>query len=467
MSSPAQSHPHPYPLFLKLAGRPVTIVGGGPVAERRAQLLADSGARVTIVAPQVTPLLREMSQVGTIEIRRDRFAADHLAGQVLAFAATGVPRVDREVAEAARRAGIFVNVADDAESSDFHVPAIERRGDIQVAVATGGSAPGLAARLRDRFAATIGPEWVTLAALLGEVRRLGRKRIADPALRMKALARAAKDDDLLASIARGNTPSAEEVLDGALAEHWPAVAESRQEAFVALVGAGPGSPDLVTLRGLALLETADVVLYDDLVDRRLVELAPQHAQKVYAGRRGWRDTGQRPGPDALVMYALEAGGRRVVRLKGGDPSVFGRLDEELTALREAGIQFEIVPGVTAATAAAAAAGLPLTARGRTASVTLATAVLAGETHGREQIDRLSELLRRGDTVALYMGSRSLGDIVRRFLAAGVAPSLPVTIVASASTDEQRIARMTLGQANDADTETMVAPSLAIFGAGNE
>lgn len=467
MNEPTGSTAHPYPLFLDVRGTAVLIVGGGPVAERRLATLLESGAEVTVIAPGVTTAIADAAATGRIAWHPRRFVHQDTDGFRLVFSATGLAEVDQAVARAAHATGALVNVADDAASSDFHVPAIERRGPIQIAVGTGGAAPGLAALLRDRFAATIAPEFIGLAELLGEMRRIARRSIPDAASRMRVLARAAGDPDLRAAIACGSTPSPEAALstfldaesaDSDIASGAP----TQTGARVSIVGAGPGAPDLITARGLDRIRTADVIVYDDLIDRRLLEHAVPTAELVYAGKRGWApDEGRRPGPDLLVERATEGGGRHVVRLKGGDPSVFARLDEEIAALDGAGIPYDIVPGVTAALAAAASAKLPLTARGTSASVTLVTAVASGDT---DEANDLVPLVRAGGTVVVYMGLRNLGAITERLIEAGIDPVLPVAVISAASSPDERVVRTTLACATDDVIASHIAsPALVVLG----
>lgn len=462
MDSPQRHPPHPYPLFLDLTDADVLVVGAGGVAERRVTTLLESGARVTVVAPLATNELRASAAAGQLSFLERGFEDGDVKGHALVFSATGVADVDRAVSRAARAAGAFVNVADDTLASDFHVPAIERRGRIQVAVGTGGAAPGLAAKLRDRLAAGIGPEWARLADLLGEVRVVARASIADSATRMRALKRAADDADLLAAVARGQQPSASEVLEHALSDIAQAAPSTVPTgAFVSIVGAGPGAPDLITMRGLERLRSADVIVYDDLVDRRLLEHAASHAELIYGGKRGWRETTGRPTPELLVQRAAEAGGRHVVRLKGGDPSVFGRLDEEIAALKAAGVPFEIVPGVTSALAAAAAATVPLTARGESTSVTLAAAIASG---GEDEVADLLPLVRAGGTVVVYMGLRALATIADRLMSQSIDPSIPITIISGASTPAEQIVRTSLGRVeSDLKASRTPSPAIVIIG----
>ncbi|MHB1323209.1 MAG: uroporphyrinogen-III C-methyltransferase [Coriobacteriia bacterium] len=453
-----------YPVMLDLAGRRVLVVGAGEVARRRIEGLIDAGAVVTAVAPSAADAVCDLATAGRITWHARPFDADDVSGAALVLTATGDPAVDGAVASASRAAGIPVNAADDDASSDFHLPAVARRGLITIAVGTAGVAPALAARLRDRVAAWLGPEWERFAALLGEARVLARERFGDPAERMRALRAAAGDNEALAAIARGERVAASDILDACEPRRVGERFE-RDGEFVSLVGAGPGAPDLLTLRAYDRLRVADVVLYDDLVDRRVLDAVSPEAELVYAGKRGWRSGSGRPGPEALVRFAREGNGRRVVRLKGGDPGVFGRSAEEITALEDAGVPYEIVPGVTAAFAAAASAGIPLTERGVASSVTLATAVSMGaEDPDEPSAAELASLVRAGRTVAVYMGLRTLPRLVAALSVSGVPHTLPVAIVGAASQPGERSSRATLGTIErEVAAVGITSPAILILG----
>lgn len=454
------------PLFLDVAAKRVLVVGAGAVGARRIRSLVECGARVTVVAPSAMPSVERLASGSVIELLRREFLPEDVEGHVLVFSATGVAGVDASVSSEARSRGVFVNVADDLGLSDFHVPAIARRGDVQVAVSTGGTSPGLAAIIRDRLARSMHPGWGALARVLGQVRGLARTALPDARERMAVMKRAAGDAELLDEVTRGGMPDPHAVLARALdsyrrAGEAPSVSVPAG-GMVSIVGAGPGDPGLVTVAGLERIRSADVIVYDDLVDPRLLEQAPSGVQLIYGGKRGWQPNDQRPGPDLLVAKAQQDGGRRVVRLKGGDPSVFGRLHEELRALAEAGIAHEVIPGVTAAVAAAASAHVSLTRRGHAASITLATAVREGSTTG--DTAHWASLLESGETLALYMGVRHLGELAEGMIGAGADPAVPVVVVAGASTPDERVVHATLGTAEELTRSAVLAsPALVLLG----
>jgi uroporphyrin-III C-methyltransferase len=308
------------------------------------------------------------------------------------------------------------------------------------------------------------------------MRSIARQIIADRAERMRVLGRASHDDGLLAALARGTVVDAETALAEARFLDSAAAREGRrpqssevlsEDAFVSLVGAGPGAPDLLTVRAVACIREADVIVYDDLVDRRVLKEASPHAELVYCGKRCEHSGPPRPGPEVLVERALEGPGKRVVRLKGGDPNVFGRSAEEITALENAGVHYEIVPGVTAALAAAAAAAIPLTQRGAARSVTFVSGTSAGSVEsatGSANPGDIARLTATGDTVAVYMGLHVLPEIVQGLAGEGLRLDMPVTVVSAASLPEQSVVDGTLADIAERVSEVMPpSPAIVLLG----
>ena len=315
-----------HPIFLDLAGQPVVVIGGGTVAERKIETLLESGARITVVSPEATNLIAARAEEGRITLRRRRYRTGDLAGFRLAYAATSDPEVNRAVRDEAQDSGIWLNAIDQPALCDFITPAIVRRGELTLAISTNGRCPALARRIREDLERRYGPEYTE------EVERLGWIRDCE-----KAEAGTAAPADVPAP------------------------------GMVYLVGAGPGDPELLTLKGQRLLARADTIVYDALVDPRVLDVCQPSAARVYVGKR--RGCHSRPQEEINALLIAEArAGRTVVRLKGGDPFIFGRGGEEATALVDAGIRFEVVPGVSAGTAVPASAGIPLTHRGVTAEV---------------------------------------------------------------------------------------------------
>jgi uroporphyrin-III C-methyltransferase/precorrin-2 dehydrogenase/sirohydrochlorin ferrochelatase len=441
-----------YPLFADLRGLPVLVVGGGPVAQRKADRLLAAGAVVTVGAPALTAELADWSRSGRIAHRAGEFRDDWLDGHWLAIAASDDHEVNCAVAAAGRKRRVFVNVVDDARLSRFHVPTVIDRAPVQVAISTGGMAPMLARVLRERIECRLDPSLGALASLLGRFRARIRARFS-AAARRNFYARLV-DGPVADCLRRGRHAHAEAALRRLLAEPVQSVRGS-----VALVGAGPGNPDLLTLRALRLLGEADVILHDRLVGKGVLDLARRDALFIDVGKRpGGADAVQSRIHELMLVHARA--GRRVVRLKGGDPFIFGRGGEELEILRAHGIDFEVVPGITAALACAAHAGVPLTHRGHAQSVRLVTA------HCRQSLDTLDwrALAAERQTLAIYMGVGQLATLRDRLLAQGRAGSTPFALVENGSTAQQRVIVGTLAQLPErARRHAVKAPALLILG----
>lgn len=440
------------PLFLDLTGQPVVVVGGGSVAERKWRLLESTGARVTIVAPRLTEVLSARASAGTLRHLAAEFAPDQLEGARLVIAATDDRSVNAAVSAAARARGIWINAVDDLELSDAIVPAIIDRSPVIVAVSTGGASPVLARRLRARLETLLDPTLGALASLLARWRTRLIERWPDPSRRRRAV------DALLdgplgapgAALQRGDALVEAAILqpDGA----------ALTRGHVTLVGAGPGDPGLLTLAGLRALQQADVVLHDRLVSAEVLGLARRDADLVEVGKTGGGpSTPQEQIHDLLIGHARA--GRRVVRLKGGDPCVFGRGSEELLALRAAAIDVDVVPGVTTALALIGA-GIPLTHRGVSAGVRLVTAQRAAD--GTEP--EWESWARTRDTLVVYMGASVAETLREKLLLHGRDPLTPVAIVEQVSLPGQRVLRGALGELDGLLRQHGVAsPSILVIG----
>lgn len=423
-----------YPVFLDLRGRRAVVIGGGAVAEQKVLGLLAAGAHVTVVSPETTPRLAELAVAGGIDLRRRPYRSGDLAGAWLAIAGTDDRAANARVWAEAEREGVLLNAVDDLDHCSFIAPAIHREGDITVAVSTAGKSPALAARLRQRVARLIGPAEARLCELLGELRPELAARVPDSRVRTTLWYRIV-DSDVIEYVRRGDMEGARERIEDHL--HDTPVHGQRRAAglpaTVYLVGAGPGDPGLITVKGLEILRSADVVVYDRLVAASLVAEAPPTAERVFVGKRshgGRQDLAQDEINALLVDRAR--GGQTVVRLKGGDPFVFGRGAEECEALHAAGVPFHVVPGVTSAIAVPAAAGIPVTHR-RLAS---AFAVVTGhECDGVSNLDW--EALARVPTLVVLMGLSALPEITARLLAHGTPPDTPAAVIASGTLPTQR------------------------------
>ncbi len=442
-----------FPLFLDLRGRTVLVVGGGAVAARKVDVLLQAGADILVVSPALVPALAELAEAGRLRHVEGRFQSSHLDDAWLVVAATDDDAVNGEVASAAQARRVWANIVDDGKSSSVHMPARVQRGDLQVAISSGGAAPMLARHVREQLEASLDPSLAALTALLGEFRQQIRARYPRTAARRRFFDR----------VLPGEVP---ELLRAGQVERARTSFQAQLEApldpgagSVALVGAGPGDPGLLTLRALRLLNAADVILHDALVSPEVLQLARRDAEFIDVGKRaGSGQTAQAHIHEALLAHARA--GRRVVRLKGGDPFVFGRGGEELEFLAGHGIRIEVVPGITAALACAAYAGIPLTHRGVSRSLHLLT---ARDCEGEAELD-WGALARGGQTLAVYMGVASLASFASRLLEHGMAPALPFALVENGSRPGQRVILGSLSNlAERAQAENVRSPALLILG----
>ncbi|HEY0333137.1 MAG TPA: siroheme synthase CysG [Stenotrophomonas sp.] len=443
-----------FPLFADLRDRPVLVVGGGAVAERKVAALRHAQARVTVVSPALTPALHGLAVAGAIDWRERRFVDSQLDEPVwLVIAATHDVAVNQAVCEAAQRRRLFCNIVDDTERSSFQVPAVVERGALQVAISTGDGAPNVARHLRRWLESRLDDSWGALVERFARHHLRIRARFPDSAPRRRFF-----EAQLAVPLPRlqrnGRHEDADAAQRGALDQ-----ANASGQGSVVLVGAGPGDPGLLTLAGLRALNEADVVLHDRLVSAEVLQLARRDAERIEVGKSGG---GHSTGQDQIHALLLEhaSAGRRVVRLKGGDPFVFGRGGEELEFLRTHGIAYEVVPGITAAIACAAYAGIPLTHRAHAQSVRLVTA------HCRDSLDTLDwqALAAERQTLAFYMGVAGLETIQQRLIEAGRHISTPFALVENGSRPQQRVITGTLGTlALHAREQQVVSPALLILG----
>lgn len=444
-----------FPVFLDLRDRLVLVIGGGAVARRKAQALLAAGARVRVGAPTLEPELAALAAQQRIEHLSGHFVPDWLDGIRLVIAATDDAAVNRAAAAAADVRGIWINVVDDAQASSFQVPARVERGPLQVAISSGGTAPMLARHLRERLETLLDDSLGALATLLARHRARIRARLPDLATRRRFFEHVL-EGTIPGLLRRGEHAGAERLLLAALDAHAPQRAQGR----VALVGAGPGDPGLLTLRALRLLNQADVILHDRLVSEAVLALARRDAERIAVGKAVGGDHHATQARIHALMLEHAHAGRRVVRLKGGDPFVFGRGGEELEFLRAHGIPYEVVPGVTAALACAAYAGVPLTHREHAHSVRLLTA------HARDAADALDwrALAQERQTLAVYMGVTGLEALAQRLIAHGRDPATPFALVENGSLPQQRVITGTLiDLPHTARAHAVQAPALLILG----
>lgn len=443
-----------FPLFANLQGRRVLVVGGGDVAARKVQLLLEAGADVLVGAPALTPALADLAAEGRILGVAGAFQREWLDQAWLVIAATDDRSVNAAVAAAARSRRIFCNVVDDAERSTFQVPSIVDRSPLVVAISSSGAAPVLARRLRERIESLLDHSLGALAALAGRHRARIRERRADLAQR-RQFYDWLLDGPVATALRQQQPAEAQRLLQLELDQP-----QAAGQGSVVLVGAGPGDPGLLTLKALRALNEADVILYDRLVSPAILSLARRDADRIAVGKRPGEDHHATQSRIHALLVEHARHGRRVVRLKGGDAFIFGRGGEELEYLRAHGVRYEVVPGITAALACAAYAGIPLTHRDHAQSLRLVTA------HCRDEEDNLdwAGLARARQTLAFYMGVGQLERLSARLIHHGRSPATPFALIENGSRPQQRVVAGRLDElAAVARSHEISAPALLVVG----
>lgn len=443
-----------FPLFLKLQDKSCLVVGGGEVAARKITLLSNAGARITVVAKAFKDSVADQQQRMNLNLLHKAFNENDLTGMTLVVSATNDPQVNQAVAAAARQRQIPVNVVDAPELCDFIFPAIIDRSPLIAAVSSGGASPVLARLLRARIESMIPAAYGELARFAERFRIPVKQQIHQPSQRRIFW------EGLLAG------PIAEQVFAGQIQQAEQAIEEALQQRHgmasrgeVYLIGAGPGDPDLLTFKALRLMQQADVIVYDRLVSPQVLELARRDAERVYVGKR--RNEHSLPQESINQLLAeLALSGKRVARLKGGDPFIFGRGGEEIETLIEQGIAFQVVPGITAAAGCASYAGIPLTHRDHAQSCTFVTGHLKDGTINLNW----QQLAAPNQTVVIYMGLLGLEAICHALIEHGCPPEHPIAIVQQGTTRNQRVITSTLAQMPTRVLgEDLKAPTLIIVG----
>ncbi len=443
------------PIFVDLRERRVVVIGGGAVAARKVEQLLKAHARVRVVAPALCPELAAFRDLARIEYRPLPFSAPQLDGALLAIAATDDAQVNAAVAQGARERGILANVVDDGALSDFIFPAIVDRSPLVVAVGTSGSSPTLARRVRAQIEALLPERLGELARYAGRWRETVAKALPALPARLRFWD-GFFGGQLSTRLLAGNAHGMDEAMQAALDEARDAAAAPRGEVY--LIGVGPGDPDLLTLRAQQLLQQADVLLHDRLVPEAILGRARRDAERINVGKTPGRHEHTQDYINELLLEQARAG-KRVARVKGGDPFVFGRGGEELAVLRRAGIPVVVVPGITAGLGAAASAGMPLTQRGLAQAVTFVTATGA-------QGDALNwaALAQPDHTVVFYMSAAQSAHIAERLLAHGLPGSHPAVLLERATWPDERILQTTLAQLPAlAASAQLRSPTLLVVG----
>ncbi len=419
-----------FPMFLQMVDRRVVIVGGGEQAAQKCRLILKTQARVVVLADELEAELKALADQGRIEWLNIPITPDCFEAAGLTFVATGCPGLDAAIHDLAKRAGALVNVVDQPDLCDAITPSIVDRDPVVVAIGTEGTAPVLGRQIKTQIEQMLEPRLGELAALAGRLRDLAAFRLAPR--KRRDLWKWVFSGPIRQKFKNGQEAHAAKDLKKAIETGDFTAAAPAQ---VSLVGAGPGSSDLITLRGVQRLQEADIIFYDRLVDPAVLELARRDAERVYVGKVPGAHAWPQEKINQVLVSAAKRG-LRVVRLKGGDPCIFARGAEEVAALTEAGMAYEIVPGVTAASGASAAAGAFLTERGKSNSVVLATASSA---EGSEGSDWLYHL-RGGSRVAIYMGVQMAKKIESELHTNGLARQVAITIVANAQQENQKVLR---------------------------
>jgi len=412
------------PITLRLAGARVIVVGGGEVAVRKVRLLLKASPRIEIVALELNAELAALAEQGVVRLIGESFDTAQIQGCRLVIAATDDRDLNRQVAAAADAANVPVNCVDDPAPSSFITPSLVERAPLWVAISSGGAAPVLARRLRERIEALLPAGYGRLAAFMERHRP-----------RVKALA-VEQRRSLWEQFLDGPGPERLLVGDEAAAaiELESLIQGEPARGEVYLVGAGPGDPDLLTFRALRLMQQADVVLFDRLVSPAIMELVRRDAERVFVGKKRNQHTVPQDEINAeLVRYAKA--GKRVLRLKGGDPFIFGRGGEEIAELSAHGIAFQVVPGITAASGCASYAGIPLTHRDCAQSVVFVTGHARADGTLNLHWDQLA---RRGQTVVFYMGVVTLPRVCRELMAHGLPADWPIALVEDGTQPTQRV-----------------------------
>lgn len=448
------------PIFANIKDQHCLIIGGGAVAARKADLFIKAGAVVTVIAPELKSEMKFHLSHGSIVWQMDEFSVALMASLVApkyVISATDNQAVNEAVYHYCKEHNIPINVADQTHYCDFILPAIVDRSPMTIAISTGGRSPVLARVMKARLEQMIPAGFGRLADLVGRYRNKVKAAITDLDGR-KAFWEVFLSSSVIDKSAQGRLEEVEAALEAQLEQ----VQESGQTiplGEVYLIGAGPGDPDLMTFKGLRLLQQADVILYDRLVAPEIVEMARREAERIYVGKKDkWHKVQQLDISQMMVDLAKE--GKRVARLKGGDPYIFGRGAEEAELLVQHNIPYEVVPGITAAAGCSAYAGFPLTHREFSQSVSLVT---GHQQLGAEGID-YARLASSGDTMVFYMGIKNAAKIQAGLVEQGVNPKMPAAIIEKGTTPQQRVTITSLDKlALTIEENAIKPPALLIVG----
>jgi len=442
------------PLFLNIRGRSCMLVGGGEVALRKASLLIRAGARIQLIAPQVSKPLADLVSANQGSIEISEFKHRDLSSTVLIIAATDDTEVNERVFECATAQGIPVNVVDQPSLCSFILPAVVDRDPVIIAISSGGSSPILVRKFKEVIESHIPQGAGRLASILKSFRARAKSQIDSFSQRMRFWEDVV-DSEVSELVYSGQEQQAKALIESKMC----ATENSPAQGEVYLVGAGPGDPDLLTLRALRLLQKADVVLYDRLVSKEILARVRPDAEKIHVGKARSQHTVPQENINEMLVRLAQAG-KRVLRLKGGDPFIFGRGGEELETLAQHQVRFQVVPGITAASGCASYAGIPLTHRDHSQSVRFLTGHFTNE---NSHLD-WSLLVKEKQTLVFYMGLVGLATICEELVRHGMAKSTPIAIIQQGTTAHQKVLTANLSNmAELAQRQHIRAPTIIIIG----
>lgn len=442
------------PIFLNIKNKTCLVVGAGEVATRKIMLLLQAGAQVSVVSPELNTTLKEYLVHGKIKFCAESFQPEQLEDIVLVIAATSDRATNQLVSEAAQQRQIPVNVVDDPDLCTFIMPSIVDRSPLLIAVSSGGQSPVLARLLRAQLEIMIPVAYARLAAMAGKFRKHVKQHFTHPEKR-RIFWEKALQGRFTELVLAGKDKAAQVYLLQSLQQEK----NESPQGEVYLVGAGPGNPDLLTFRAMRLMQQADVVVYDRLVSPAILDMVRRDATRIYAGKeRSCHTLEQETINQLLVRLAQE--GKRVLRLKGGDPFIFGRGGEEIETLASHHIPFQVVPGITAASGVAAYAGIPLTHRDYAQSCIFVTGHLKNNSVDLDW----SHLAHPNQTIVIYMGLLGLPFLCQQLVAHGLPDSTPAAIIQQGTTQKQKVITGTLQTLADlAAAENLTPPTLIIVG----
>ncbi len=442
------------PIFFNIKQRHCVVIGGGDVATRKVTMLLKAQGDITIISPELCVELAEMVSANKVKYIPAAFSADQLHGACMVIAATDDESVNEAVSASAKAQGIPVNVVDAPHLCTFTMGSIIDRSPIVIAVSSEGNAPVLARYIRTKIETMLPASYGRIAAIAGEFREQVKAKFATTQLRRRFWEDVLQGP-LVERVVSGQEQAARELLSDLLSE-TPST-QAKGEVF--LVGGGPGDPDLLTFRALRLMQQCDVCVYDKLVSPEVMELVRRDAELIYVGKaRDQHTMPQEQINELLARLALE--GKRVLRLKGGDPFIFGRGGEEIETLMQHGVPFQVVPGITAANGVSSYAGIPMTHRDYAQACLFITGHLKD---GTIDLD-WQAMARPQQTVVIYMGLVGLAQICEKLIAHGVSPDLPAAVIQQGTTQKQRVVVSTVAKlAEDVAIAGLKAPSLTIIG----